>query len=256
MRFSILFLAVWILLAICPKSRALGAAEPALPDPGTAEVSFSGGVNQGRKGLYPLARLEGILGVGDRLALRLPLSLEVAVLRPDRDNALVLVGGLSDLWVSPGGEPLAAWGAAMAGRLRLGAEAGLRLGMGVGGALGQTRLASSLWLEGGAALVLDVGPFLTICLGFAYERLLYGPGATEEVARLGWVSDAHIQLLSAPLESQLDPPLFTVHLPGGLDLLALATVDIEARTRRVTTRVLLGLGGAFPFFATREPSHR
>jgi hypothetical protein len=128
--------------------------------------------------------------------------------------------------------------------------------MGIGGALGETSLNSSLWLEGGAALVLDVGPFVTICLGFAYERLLYGPGAIEEAARLGWVSDAHVQLLSAPLESQLDPPLLTVHLPGGIDLLAVATVDIDARTKQVTTRVLLGLGGAFSFVATREPSRQ
>ncbi|MCU0665218.1 MAG: hypothetical protein MUC50_23185 [Myxococcota bacterium] len=246
----------FVLFLACPKAWALGAAQPALPDPGTAQLSLAGGLSRGSDELYPLGRLEGAIGLHQRVAVRLPVSLELALLRPSRDSALVVSGGLSDVWISPLGKPYTAWAAAVAGRVRLGAEAAVHLGIGVNGALGESRLRRSVWFEGGAAFVLDVGPYATVALGFAYERLVTGPGTTHVAARLGWVDDAHIQLLCAPLESQWESPLLTVHLPGGLELIAVVTVDVEARTRQTTTRYLLGLGGIIPDIFTKGNSRR
>lgn len=233
-----------------------GATDPALPDPGTARLSLMGGAIRSPDELYPVARLEASLGIGSHVALRGPLSLEIALLRPNRQSALLVELGVADLWVSPEGEPYAAWAAVLGGRVGLGAEAAFQLGMGLEGALGKASLNRSLWLSGGAAFFLDFGPYATLGLGFTYQRLMTGPGATRPVARLGWVGDAHIQLLSAPVDGQAEQPLLAVHLPIGLDLLGVVTVDIDSRTRAATGRYMLGIGGVLPAKPTRETSRQ
>jgi len=96
------------------------------------------------------------------------------------------------------------------------------------------------WLRGNLALLIGMGPYLTVAGGFAYQRHMFGGAAPDGSRRTGWVGDARVSIGSVRSQPFEDLPTIAVHAAGWLDIIALARVDIDTDSNTTDARFLAG----------------
>ena len=97
------------------------------------------------------------------------------------------------------------------------------------------------WLRGSLALLIDMGPYLTIAAGFAYQRHMFGGDAPAGSAEPGWVGNARFSIGAVRSQPFEDLPTIAVHATKWLAVVGFVRVDMDTDAKTVDARYLLGL---------------
>ncbi|MFO8071932.1 MAG: hypothetical protein R6V85_08655 [Polyangia bacterium] len=181
------------------------------------------------------------VGLPAGLEIAAPLGLALELFGNDVGSGVALAAGVVDLWVTPGRVLLLSPAAGVYARVRIAHYGSLLAAFDLTGVEeGFFRGRHPGWLRGAAALMIDVGPWLTAAAGFAYQRRAFGPEAPPGALRAGWVGDARWSIGAARVQPFGDLPTLAIHVAEWLDLIALLRVDVD-RDREATD--LRALGG-------------
>lgn len=230
-------------VALLPRLAAGGEAEapPVLPGGDFRVVAAGGAVTVERAWTYG-AELSARAGLSHGVELAGPLALGVALLDTGRGSGLVLGAGVVDLWVAEGGAVLWSPAAALSGQVRTATSASLHAsldltGVEKGGGGGE----HPAWIRGAAALLIDLGPWVTIAAGVSYQRRLMGEEAIPEARSLGWAGDARVSLGAVRTQPFEELPTLAIHCAKVIDVIAILRVDVDMDRRTTDARYLLGL---------------
>jgi hypothetical protein len=171
-----------------------------------------------------------------------PLALAVALLDDGDGSGLALAAGIFDLWVDADRRLLLQPGAAIAGRARVGREATLMLRIDLTGAeRADISGEHPGWLRGSAGLAIDVGPWLTVAAGGAYQRRAFDGEADGELRDSGFAGDARVSLGAVRCGTFQDLPTLAIHAAPRLDVVVLVRADIDTDRGGTDARFLAGL---------------
>jgi hypothetical protein len=182
------------------------------------------------------------IGLPGGLELAMPLALAVALI-DDRDGSgLALAAGVLDLWIDGDSRLLLQPGAALAGRARIGREASLLLALDITGAEPADFDGSHPgWVRGAVGLAIDMGPWLTVAAGWAYQRLVLEGAGDGELRDSGFAGDARVSVGAVRCQPFQDLPTLAIHAAPWLDLVVLVRADIDTDRGSTDARFLAGL---------------
>jgi len=230
-------------LAAAPLSAAgqEAGAPPTLPA-GAFRIVAAGGAAAVDRAWTHAVELSVRAGLSHGVELAGPLALGLALLDTGRGSGLVLGAGVVDLWVTEGGAVLWSPAAALSGRIRTATSASLHASLDLtgverGGGSGE----HPAWLRGAAALLIDVGPWVTVAAGVSYQRRLLGEEPVEGARALGWAGDARVSLGAVRTEPFDELPTLAIHCAGVVDVVAILRVDVDMDRGTTDARYLLGL---------------
>ncbi len=170
-----------------------------------------------------------------------PLALAVALLDDGDGSGLALATGVLDLWIDSDRRLLLQPGVALVGRARVGREASLMLRVDLTGA---ERVDFSGehpgWLRGSVGLAIDMGPWLTVAAGGAYQRRLFDGPADAELRDSGFAGDARVSLGAVRCGTFQDLPTLAIHAAPWLDVVVLVRADIDTDRGSTDGRYLAG----------------
>jgi hypothetical protein len=182
------------------------------------------------------------LGLPAGIELAAPLALGVRLIGDDRGSGIVLGVGIVDLWVTRQHQVLVAPAVVLAAHGRIASSASLRVGLDLTGVEQWNFVGEHPgWLRGALALVIDMGPFLTIAGGISHQRLAMGQGAPRGTRHTGWVGDARFSAGAVRTEPFCELPTLAIHAMDWLDVIALVRVDVDTDRRTTDLRLLAGL---------------
>ena len=181
------------------------------------------------------------VGLPGGLELAGPLALAVTLVDDGDGSGLALAAGVFDLWVGGDHRLLLQPGVALAGRARAGREASLLLQFDLTGA---ERVDFSGehpgWLRGAVGLVIEMGPWLTVAAGGAYQRLALEGTADEELGDSGFAGYARVSVGAVRCQPFQDLPTMAIHATPWLDLVVLVRADIDTDRGSTDARFLGG----------------
>ena len=215
--------------------------EPALQTK-QLEVGLTMGLDHPENDLHFAWDLHLRAGINSRLEIAFPLGFVIEALRLSPGSSLLIgVGALDFSW--PEVQRFFYAPALFAtASLRLGPEARLFVSADV---MGVETFDSgdphSLWLRGATGLVLDLGPWLTIAGGVAYQRAIVDNGIPDGAKRTGWVGNARVSLGAVRAHPLYELPTLAVHLSTHIDLIALVRFDVDTDTDTNSGRYLAGI---------------
>jgi hypothetical protein len=217
------------------------AAPPVLPAGAFRVVAAGGATVVDRHWTYA-AEASARAGLSHGVELAGPLALGLALLDTGRGSGVVLGAGVVDLWISEGGAVIWSPAAALSGQIRTSASASLRASLDLtgverGGGGGE----HPAWLRGAVALLIDVGPFVTVAAGVSYQRRLLGDETIPGARALGWVGDARVTLGAVRAQPFDELPTLAVHCGRVVDIVTILRVDVDMDRRTTDARYLLGL---------------
>ncbi len=176
------------------------------------------------------------------LEIAAPLALAIEIVGTPSGSGLVLAGGVTDMWVTEDGRFLWTPAAILYAQVRIAHSASLRAAFDLTGVEEDFDGGDHpAWIRGSVALLIDMGPYLTVAAGFSYQRKLIGEGAPDGARRPGWVGDARFSIgavRSSPFE---DLPTFAIHTAPWLDIIGMVRADVDSDTETSDIRLLLGL---------------
>jgi hypothetical protein len=219
------------------------AERPATLAPGDLSMAVAGGgVSLDRDWTWGLeASVRAGLPLG--LEFALPLALAVDIHSTEAGSGLVLAGGAVDMWVAGDGPLLWTPAIILAARIRAASTASVRAAVdltGIEEGLGAED--HPWWLRSSLALLIDMGPYLTVAAGMAYQRHMFGGWAPEAARRAGWAGrDARISIGAVRSQPFEDLPTIAVHVTSWLAVIALVRLDIDTDTDTVDARYMGGL---------------
>jgi hypothetical protein len=242
-RSTAIALVLWCAAAVSPRLAAGGeaGAPPVLPGGSFRVVAAGGGVSVERTWTYG-AEASARAGLSHGLELAGPLALGIALFDAGDGSGLVLGAGVVDLWITESGAVLWSPAAALSGQIRTAASASLRASLdltGVEEAGGGGEHPA--WIRGAAALLVDVGPWVTIAAGVSYQRRLMGEEVVPGARALGWAGDARVSLGAVRTQPFEELPTLAIHCAKLLDVIAILRVDVDMDRRTTDARALLGL---------------
>lgn len=234
------------LLAFCalftPGKAAADAQDGAVLPPGDFRVVAAGGaVSMDNEWTWTIeASFRAGLPFG--LEIAAPLALAIEIVGTPGGSGLVLAGGVTDMWVTEDGRFLWTPAAILYAQIRAAYSASLRAAFDLTGVEEDFDGGDHpAWIRGSVALLIDMGPYLTIAAGFSYQRKLIGEGAPDGTERPGWVGDARFSIgavRSSPFE---DLPTFAIHTAPWLDIIGMVRADVDSDTETSDIRLLMGL---------------
>lgn len=182
------------------------------------------------------------VGLPAGLELAAPLALALALLDDGDGSGLALAAGIFDLWVDRDRRLLLQPGAALAGRARVGREASLMLQVDLTGAEPADFGGSHPgWLRGAVGLAIDMGPWLTVAGGGAYQRRVLGSDADGELRDAGFAGDARVSVGAVRCQPFQDLPTLAIHAAPWIDVIALVRADIDTDRGSTDVRFLAGV---------------
>jgi hypothetical protein len=182
------------------------------------------------------------LGLPMGLELAAPLALAVALLDDEDGSGLALAAGILDLWIDADRRLLLQPGVALAGRARVGREASLLLQLDFTGAERADFSGEHPgWLRGGVGLAIDLGPWLTVAAGGAYQRRVLGGDAGGELGDAGFAGDARLSLGAVRCQPFQHLPTLSIHAAPWIDVIVLVRADIDTDRGSTDARFLAGL---------------
>lgn len=218
------------------------AQDGAVLAPGDFRVVAAGGaVSMDEEWTWTIeASFRGGLPFG--LEIAAPLALAIEIVGTPSGSGLVLAGGVTDMWVTEDGRFLWTPAAVLSAQVRTAHSASLRAAFDLTGVEEDFDGGDHpAWIRGSVALLIDMGPYLTIAAGFSYQRKLVDEDAPDGIRRPGWVGDARFSIgavRSSPFE---DLPTFAIHTIPWLDIVGMVRADVDSNTETSDLRLLLGL---------------
>jgi len=171
-----------------------------------------------------------------------PLALGYSLISTNSGAGLMLSAGVVDMWVTDDGRYLWTPAAILSAQLRAAHSASLRIAFDITGV--EEGLGGGdhpAWWRGAVALLIDMGPFLTISMGVSHQRLFVGEGAPVGSRRSGWVGDARLTLGAVRAQPFEELPTVAVHLTDWISIIGLVTFAIDTDLRTTDARYLAGL---------------
>ena len=231
-------------LAGAPRhAAAQEARKPATLPAGAFRVTAAGGAAMTDRAWTYAAEISARAGVSHGIEIAGPLALGVSLYDSGNGSGVVLGAGVVDLWVTEQGKVLWSPAAALSGQIRLATSASLRAsvdltGVEQGGAGGE----HPAWLRGAVALLIDVGPYVTVAAGVSYQRRLFGEETISAAVReLGWAGDARVSLGAVRTQPFDELPTLAIHCGEVVDIVAILRADVDVDSRTTDARYLLGL---------------
>ena len=230
---------------------AMGAASPAtgaeagigvVLEPWNARLGVAAGaVSRDRSWDYDMDAWLRV-GLPGGIELAAPLALAVALFDDGDGSGLALAAGVFDLWIGGDRRLLLQPGAALFGRARVGREASLMLQVDLTGA---ERIDSGGdhpgWLRGAGGLAIDMGPWLTVAAGGAYQRRVFEGEADDGLRQSGFAGDARVSVGAVRCQPFQDLPTLAIHVSPLLDIVVLVRIDIDTDRGGVDARYLAGV---------------
>jgi hypothetical protein len=229
--------------ALCvPNHAAAEAEQPAVLPAGEVRAQAAGGpLVIDREWTWGLA-LNLSAGISERVELALPLALNVLLIGDERGSGITIGAGVVDLWITEDHEMLFSPALFLAGRARVAAEASFRGAVDLTGVEEWTFEGRHPgWVRGTVALVIDMGPWLTVAGGLSHQRKVMGGDPPPGSRRAGWVGDARFSAGAVSAEPFRALPTLAIHTVDWLDVIALARVDIDSDRGSTDLRLLAGL---------------
>lgn len=235
---AILIAATWLCR---PQAAAAEAEQPMVPAPGDVRVQAAAGpLVIDRDWTWGLA-LTISAGIADRVELALPLALNLQLIGDDEGSGIAIAAGITDLWITERRAVLLSPAVVLAGRARVAVEASLRGAIDFRSVDDWTFAGEHpVWVRGAVALVIDMGPWLTVAGGLSHQRLVMGQGAPRGARRAGWVGDARFSAGAVSAEPCRELPTLAIHVLDWLDVIALVRVDIDSDRGSTDLRLLAG----------------
>jgi hypothetical protein len=245
MQVRALIASVAALCALAGSPRGAGAGEagaPATLPAGAFRVAAAGGAAMTDRAWTYAVELSARAGVSHGMELAGPLALGVSLYDSGDGSGVTLGAGVVDLWITENGSVLWSPAAALSGRIRTATSASLRVsvdltGVEQGGAGGE----HPAWIRGAAALLIDVGPYVTIAAGVSYQRRLFGEETIAAARALGWAGDARVSLGAVRTQPFDELPTLAIHCGRVVDVIAILRADVDMDSRTTDARALLGL---------------
>ncbi|MDD5308992.1 MAG: hypothetical protein PHU25_16890, partial [Deltaproteobacteria bacterium] len=229
------------LLLAAPVAAFDRAGEPMVAPPGGGGVTAAGGaITLDREWSWD-AELSAEVAVARGVELAFPLALGVQVLGAGTANGIELGVGVVDMALDEGGAFLFCPAAILAARARLGADAALLAALDFTGAESDFgRGEHPGWIRGAASLSIDMGPWLTVAAGVAFQRRVMGDGAPDGLRRAGWAGDARYSVGSVRSSPFSELPFFAIHALPWLDVAGFVRFDMDTDTHTTDSRFMLG----------------
>ncbi len=214
------------------------------PALGLGDIRFvaAGGIGVLDRQTEAITELSFELGLSDRLVYGAPLALEIRLLDYAETGTLSISGGIVDWYVSRDGALFYSPSVALSTSLRMGSESAFRLSLDFTGAEeGIQRGDHGAWFRGGMAVLAEVGEYVTITLGVAYQRRVTGSSPSEELHELGWAGDSRVSIGSVQSQPFGELPLVAIHMQPFMDFIAITRFDINIDDNTTDTRLLFGI---------------
>jgi hypothetical protein len=237
-----LILICFIGLAIPDYALAARSIDSPVLDPARFRATLGGGVARLSSDLFFDfdARLE--VGIGPGIEIATPLALGVRLVGTADGSSLYLGLGIVDFAVTSSAQLLFAPAVALAGKARLGPESALLLAFDITGVEeGVLRRDHPFWLRGSLAVAIDVGKWVSIFYGIAYQRRASDGTPPLKFAEPGWVSDSRISFGSVRAQPFGDIPVLAIHVFPSTDFVFMTRADIDPERRTTDLRALVGL---------------
>lgn len=181
-------------------------------------------------------------GLSERITYGAPLAVEIRLLDYADLGTLSISGGIVDGYLSRNGLLYYSPSVALSTNLRMGSESALRLSLDFTGAEeGIARGDHGVWFRGATAVLAEVGAYVTITIGIAYQRLLTGGSPSDELHKLGWVGDSRVSIGSIQSQPFCDLPIVAIHMQPFMDFIAISRFDFNIHNNTTDTRILFGI---------------
>jgi hypothetical protein len=236
-------LALLCLLAGASARAAAGEAGvgPTLPA-GAFRIAAAGGAAVVDRGWTHAAEASVRAGLPHGLELAGPLALGIALHDSGDGSGVALGAGVVDAWITAAGGALWSPAAALYGQVRTATSASLRAAFDL---TGVEEIGGGgehpAWIRGAAALLIDVGPYVTVAAGVSYQRRLLGEEAVAAARPLGWAGEARVSLGAVRTQPFDELPTLAIHCGRVVDVIAIMRVDVDMDRRTTDARYLLGL---------------
>ncbi len=181
------------------------------------------------------------VGVAERLELASPLAVGFRLIDAGPGSAILVGIGITDLHFTGDRHLLWTPAVALSAQARIGPESMLRISVDLTGVeRGWAKGAHPVWFRSAAALVVDVGPWVTVAMGVAFQRLAFGEGAPDGAAEAGWVGNARLSLGAVAAHPLAELPTLAVVITDHFQLIGLYRLDINTDIDTTDTRLLFG----------------
>jgi hypothetical protein len=233
---------VTALAEICvPAPAAADVEEPAVLPVGDVRAQAAGGALAiDREWTWCMDLTLGA-GITERVELALPVALNVLLIGDERGSGLTIAAGIADLWITEQRAVLVRPALIFAGRARVASEASFRAALDFSGVETWTFSGDHpAWVRGSVALVIDMGPWLTVAGGLSHQRQVLGEKPPPGVRRTGWIGDSRFSAGAVSAEPFRELPTLAIHATGWLDIIALVRVDVDSDGRSTDLRLLAG----------------
>ncbi len=234
---------LWLVCLTIPvASRAIDSAAPAVLQPGGMRIIAAAGPAIIARDTTFDIEASFRVGLAERVELAAPLALGIRLVDAWPGSALYLGVGVVDLSITPDSRVLFSPSAMLAGHIRLGHESALRAAFDLTGA--EESFSGNrhpFWLRGSLAVLIDMGPWLTLAGGIAYQRLTVGGDPPDDAHSTGWVSDSRFSVGAVRSQPFYDLPTLSIHVASFFDIIVIMRVDIDMETRTTDQRWLFGM---------------
>ena len=204
------------------------AGEWIIPQPGSGELFVRSGVTQTNKEWSFIADAGLRIGLPHHLEVAAPLALTFAPLWQRRIE-IAFTAGITDFWPADSSEFLYTPALVLSSRIHLSHEAASLTAIDYTHVQENTRRSPG-FLRGATALMVDMGPYLTWCIGISYQKELIHRPLPDELPRSGFAYTQRVSMGSVRATPYSDVPLFSIHAGAHLDITVNAKIDIDTES--------------------------
>lgn len=236
-------LGLTIYLSVIPSAEAQSKF-PLTMARGSTLIELGGGTQKLDHEWSWTANAVGRVGLTDRVELFLPLAISYRFVG-DKRNAVALTVGVTDFWITPNHDFLWTPALVVSGKFQLSSDAATLISADYTH-IQSDRSRSPGYLRGAFALMVDMGPYLSWCVGFSYQRILVSYPEPSYLHHSGLASPQRISIGSVRATPFGDAPLFLIRTGTILNFTIHAKLDIDTDSDTTDARFLGGMQLVLP----------
>lgn len=232
-------LLVGLLFHLTWSSSALAVPAHITLDAGDGEVFVRGGLV--RLNREPTWTIDAgfRIGLPHNLEAALPLAISWAIVRDARFQ-IALTGGITDFWPVDKQEYLYTPAVVVSTLAQLSHEAVAFFSVDYTHTQANFQQSPG-FIRGAGALMVDMGPYLTWCVGISYQQITVNRPNPRGLDRSGLAGRHRVSVGSVRATPFSDLPLFAIHTRTGLDITINGRLDINAHSETMDARLEGGL---------------
>ncbi|MBN2718340.1 MAG: hypothetical protein JXX14_21025 [Deltaproteobacteria bacterium] len=201
------------------------AKQPITPDSGKGDVFARIGAARIEQDWTGIADAGMRIGLPHGLELATPLAISFAPIRR-RPFEIAFTMGVTDLWPAEPDTWLYTPALIVSTRSHVSHEAAVLF------AVDYTHVqvnfkSSPGFLRGAGALMVNMGPYLTWCIGMSYQHVVVSGPSPPELARSGFAGRQRVSIGSVRASAFADSPLFAIHIGAHVDVTVNIRLDID-----------------------------